>query len=216
MLVFDFMLSRIFCRDDDMPGEGSAVAGAPVALRRGDPRSQGPFRDRSKVSGWHEPNWLRRAHQNEGSLREAPVNLINRNEQKGKPVAMARLVSSTPGEGGMLLRTWISHTVPHMTISITTESFPGIPNWLVATAIGAASIFVLGTALKGCAAELTRAQHRYLASCSERDEGEWLVHPSQCGSLVGPQECRRRPTPPSKRACAPYLRCMACLLAETY
>jgi len=76
MLVFDFMLSRIFCRDDDMPGEGSAVAGAPVALRRGDPRSQGPFRDRSKVSGWHEPNWLRRAHQNEGSLREAPVNLI--------------------------------------------------------------------------------------------------------------------------------------------
>ena len=74
---------------------------------------------------------------------------------------MARHVSPTPGEGGALLRTWISHTVPHMTISVTTESLPGIPNWLVATVVGAASIFVLGTALRGCAAELTRAQHRY-------------------------------------------------------
>ena len=85
-----------------------------------------------------------------------------------------RLVSSPPGaEGGALLRTWISHTVPHMTISITADSIPGIPNWLVAATIGVASIFVLGSTLRGCYAEISAAQRRQLASAAENHEGKF-------------------------------------------
>ena len=84
--------------------------------------------------------------------------------------ALRRFASTPPG--GALLRTWISHTVPHITISFTADSLPGIPNWLVAASVGVASIFVLGTTLRGCYAEMSAAQHRELASSAQSVEGE--------------------------------------------
>jgi len=58
-----------------------------------------------------------------------------------------RFSSSSP-DGSAQLRTWISHTVPHMTlVSLTTDTVPGL--WLFAAGcIGIASIVVIGRTLR--------------------------------------------------------------------
>lgn len=69
---------------------------------------------------------------------------------------LQRIVSASP-EGGSQLRTWISHTVPHMTLmSLTTDSIPGL-NWLLVAGVGVASIVAIGRALREISAAHSRS-----------------------------------------------------------
>eukprot|EP00277_Geminigera_cryophila_P007519 CAMPEP_0179432584 /NCGR_PEP_ID=MMETSP0799-20121207/17173_1 /TAXON_ID=46947 /ORGANISM="Geminigera cryophila, Strain CCMP2564" /LENGTH=186 /DNA_ID=CAMNT_0021210059 /DNA_START=225 /DNA_END=785 /DNA_ORIENTATION=+ len=74
--------------------------------------------------------------------------------------------SSSSSDGSAQLRTWISHTVPHMTlVSLTTDTVPGL--WLFAAGcIGIASIVVIGRTLR----EVSAAQ-RLCSPAVELPEG---------------------------------------------
>ena len=71
----------------------------------------------------------------------------------GTPDRGARMVelrgfASLPSGSGAQLRTWVSHTVPHLTLmSFTSDAIPGLNN-LIALGVSVACAVVIGRALR--------------------------------------------------------------------
>jgi len=87
-------------------------------------------------------------------------------------VELRGLASLPPGSGAQL-RTWVSHTVPHLTLmSFTSDAIPGLNN-LIALGVSVACAVVIGRALREMSASSRSspapADHRP-AGCKTEDE----------------------------------------------